>query len=343
MVYIKRSLFLILFVTILSCTGDKEQYQLFPIDSLMARIGTTHVDSFEGEPILDTQDPLISATNIIIPDYKSDKVLIYDMTGPPIRKIGRTGGGPGEFDMPYDAAISKFGDLYILDRGNNRVQILSTEGEYEDQIPIDRRAKQIHPLDEGSNILVFGLFDCEGKPCLMREYDPSGSIVNEYARVSKSKAEIESWVIGFGSNNMSYITHAKSSNIRVYDGSGEITDTISLTRPPAHSDGNLNSEGEDAPLPQLGEVKRFQDTRISSLYPTSSYLFVTHEMAPSGNSKYFTDIYSKDGDLLFHSVDTPGDVASVVGRYYYFTKKVDAEEGVAVTVTNYELHDSSPL
>lgn len=62
--------------------------------------------------------------SIMISDKASDAIIQMDYSGNLIKKIGKTGNGEGEFLSP--GAIKEYNhEIYVLDQGNNRVQILS--------------------------------------------------------------------------------------------------------------------------------------------------------------------------------------------------------------------------
>lgn len=47
-----------------------------------------------------------------------------------IKTIGRTGQGAGEFLMPMGIVLDPYRQLYVADAGNNRVQVIDTDGNY---------------------------------------------------------------------------------------------------------------------------------------------------------------------------------------------------------------------
>jgi sugar lactone lactonase YvrE/plastocyanin len=47
-----------------------------------------------------------------------------------VTQFGSEGSGDGQFDHPGDVAIDPGGDLFVLDRGNDRVEVFSEAGEY---------------------------------------------------------------------------------------------------------------------------------------------------------------------------------------------------------------------
>ena len=47
-----------------------------------------------------------------------------------IKTLGRTGQGAGEFLMPMGLVMDAYGQLYVADAGNNRVQVIDTNGNF---------------------------------------------------------------------------------------------------------------------------------------------------------------------------------------------------------------------
>jgi streptogramin lyase len=54
----------------------------------------------------------------------------FDRDGNFIATWGRTGKGPGEFDLPHSLVFDAQGLLYIADRNNARIQVLDADGNY---------------------------------------------------------------------------------------------------------------------------------------------------------------------------------------------------------------------
>jgi DNA-binding beta-propeller fold protein YncE len=53
---------------------------------------------------------------------------VFRTTGQLVKTIGSEGTGPGELKYPYDLAFGPKGDLYVVERGNHRVQKFSPAG-----------------------------------------------------------------------------------------------------------------------------------------------------------------------------------------------------------------------
>ncbi len=71
--------------------------------------------------------------DILIVDRASHSVTAADGSGKVLQKIGREGSGAGEFRDP--TAITEYGgNVYVLDEGNQRVQIFDENMDYVDEI-----------------------------------------------------------------------------------------------------------------------------------------------------------------------------------------------------------------
>ena len=63
----------------------------------------------------------------------NNRIVHFDSDGSFIKAFGRKGRGPGEMNDPHTLAMDSRGRLFVGDRENNRIQILSQEGEFIDE------------------------------------------------------------------------------------------------------------------------------------------------------------------------------------------------------------------
>jgi len=66
--------------------------------------------------------------NLFVVDMMANRVLHYDPTGAFIAEYGREGSGPGELMQPSGVSVGPDGTLWIPDFGNQRVNLLRTDG-----------------------------------------------------------------------------------------------------------------------------------------------------------------------------------------------------------------------
>ena len=57
----------------------------------------------------------------------NSRILKFKKDGTFIKSVGKKGTGPGEFDQPHALAMDSRGRLFVGDRGNNRIQILTED------------------------------------------------------------------------------------------------------------------------------------------------------------------------------------------------------------------------
>jgi DNA-binding beta-propeller fold protein YncE len=131
------------------------------------RGGESYFDSPEGITI-------DKATGrIYVCDRLSHMIFVMNERGKLIRKLGKRGGGdrPGEFRLPSQAVVTG-SDLFVLDAGNMRIQVLDTGGHFRGAINLgyaDQRTGLA--VDNQSNIYVsdpvlnqIQVFRHEGQP-----------------------------------------------------------------------------------------------------------------------------------------------------------------------------------
>jgi DNA-binding beta-propeller fold protein YncE len=63
-------------------------------------------------------------------DSTHHQIIVYDTEGYKLKTIGGRGSGPGEFNLPIQAAVAPDGTLYVLDAGNFRVQAFDSQGSF---------------------------------------------------------------------------------------------------------------------------------------------------------------------------------------------------------------------
>ena len=62
--------------------------------------------------------------------YGNSRVMKFSPDGRLLKKWGKKGTGPGEFDTPHSVAVDAKGLVYIADRENKRIQIFDADGKF---------------------------------------------------------------------------------------------------------------------------------------------------------------------------------------------------------------------
>jgi hypothetical protein len=60
-----------------------------------------------------------------------------DKDGNWLKSWGERGNGPGQFNTPHSIAVDAKNNIYVADRGNHRIQVFDSDGNFERQIVID--------------------------------------------------------------------------------------------------------------------------------------------------------------------------------------------------------------
>lgn len=76
--------------------------------------------------------------DIFISDgYINSRVAKYDKNGDWVKQWGKPGKNSGEFNTPHSIAADAEGNIYVADRGNSRIQIFDSDGNFRREIRID--------------------------------------------------------------------------------------------------------------------------------------------------------------------------------------------------------------
>ncbi|NOY12459.1 MAG: hypothetical protein GXP51_01840 [Deltaproteobacteria bacterium] len=67
---------------------------------------------------------------LYVADTLNHQIAVYSADGKPVRRIGKRGSGPGEFNFPLDLDFGPNGELVVLDSLNSRVQVFAADGSF---------------------------------------------------------------------------------------------------------------------------------------------------------------------------------------------------------------------
>jgi peptidylamidoglycolate lyase len=67
--------------------------------------------------------------------YRNTRIVRFSSAGQYLAEWGQPGSGPGEFNTPHSIALDAQQRVYVADRGNSRIQVFDTTGEFLDQWP----------------------------------------------------------------------------------------------------------------------------------------------------------------------------------------------------------------
>ena len=79
-----------------------------------------------------------TAERIYVVDVQVPVVRVFDFDGLHLFSFGVEGQGPGEFVRPYSIGGSRDGRIFVGDRGGNRINVYTSDGEYLVDYKVDR-------------------------------------------------------------------------------------------------------------------------------------------------------------------------------------------------------------
>lgn len=134
-------------------------------------------------------DLIVTANHeIAIADAQFNQILFFAKSGHIIRRLGRAGKGPLEFDLPD--LIAEAGDrLAVWDHRNNRVQYFSPDGAFiATATPVPRIQFNAKAFDRQGNLYyATGGFRADS---LIYVYDPQGELHQTIGRLEAGRFEI---------------------------------------------------------------------------------------------------------------------------------------------------------
>ena len=153
-------------------------------------------------------------------DIAQHRVVKADLNGTTISSIGTRGDQPGLFNFPNGIRLSKDGEIFVCDSGNNRIQVF------------DRDLKLLRVIanfgfpadldfDEAGNIYVV-----EIKNHRVQVLTPQGQHIRNIGRYGSGKGELHRPISAAIHRDMVYVTDRVNKRISVFTTTGDFITTF---------------------------------------------------------------------------------------------------------------------
>lgn len=204
--------------------GFKPSPKYFMVKQVLQFTGTGTI----GKPIFANDIVAADSDDLAITDNLGSQVLVYDFKGKLVRKWGKPGKGPLEFQEPSSIATDRKGHVFVLDTWNSAVKEFDLKGKLLASIDLTRFGFFYGPRRVGF-----------GGDCLM----VSNAANNRLARLSLAGELLSVWS---GKEEMGGVSSAiadgkglfyvgaqdtKNNRVQVFDETGKIVKTIKTNAP----------------------------------------------------------------------------------------------------------------
>jgi hypothetical protein len=247
---------------------------------------------------------------IFVLDSRDDNVKVFDRDGTPVRTIGRSGQGPGEFSSPVSISLTPRGEIMVVDL-TRRLEYFKPNGEHiRTQTIASLRPTTALP-DSAGNFFVYlivydeanpryelrkvdgdfkDLFEIESSPLPDRDaFNPFFPIVR-WAPLSGDRC-----VCGL----------AVTYELRIHDASGLVVRKIRRNPDPVPIDQEDVDERTKGTPPDI-----LKTLKVPERYPEFRYIVTDDEdriwvltwERPPGRKGFYWDVFDPEGRYLVRTV-----------------------------------------
>lgn len=165
-------LLFIAYLCVVSCQ-HKDKREALLTENIKIDFSSTSFDNYKHQTVVDTTlmiplsedvsndliigqlDKIVVSDSLIyIADSYMKRLLVYDMQGNIVGKVGTTGGGPGEYASLSDFCVGSNGEIYLYDSAGNKMLVYDSNLQFVKDYPISFKAEQFQFIDGN---FLFGL------------------------------------------------------------------------------------------------------------------------------------------------------------------------------------------
>jgi hypothetical protein len=163
-------------------------------------------------------------------------IRVFDKSGKFIRRIGGPGQGPGDLLGAYILEIDSKGNLVINDSGNQRIQILNSEGQYQGSIPLTIDPRSPLLVTKNDEILMYNGRHSNDPVSFWQFFDYQGRLLRERGKRERHPTEraarfYSAFAIAEDQNGNVYSAGMYRPLIRKYSPGGDMRIEISYELP----------------------------------------------------------------------------------------------------------------
>lgn len=159
--------------------------------------------------------------DIVVADWRNDRVQRFSSEGTPLQVVGQRRTGVGGLNRPSGVAVDKHGDIYVADRGSNRVLLFNYRGLFIESFLGDATLNE-----QGIRRLM-------GNPNMLRQRD-------NVANLDREKRLRHPTSVRVNNEGLVFIVDSGRNRIQVYRKLCRVLASHEVDPPSLHADPALN-------------------------------------------------------------------------------------------------------
>lgn len=215
-----------------------------------------------------------SNENIYVVDGQENRILVFEPTGRYVRSFGRSGQGPGEFQLPTKIRSGLGSRIWVWDSRNSRMQVFDGEGRYTRSQHIFRGMYSFIVDSEGRIIAATPPVDpYDDQAPLISVFSPEGKLLKEFGyRLKDFKNNLyRTSYLAPARNDEVFLAFRNMPVIRKYSPEGDLIHEFEILDPLWQDVKKHNAENQKL----LDEKKRVSwASSIKSIKTDESSLYV---------------------------------------------------------------------
>ena len=246
---------------------------------------------------------------ILVCDYERSAIIVLDEDGNYLKQIGHLGSAPLEFINPTDI-VEHDNLFYIIDSGNNRIQVLSPDFEHVKNISLPQYTQVQFcniEIDKSGNIYVANN-STVGYDAILLLISPNGETINVRENFSGTFATKDELLVveslEFSETKQSYILQSGMNSVFALKDHERLTSLFQLPEKYSPADMIVTSDNHYIFLSTryctidqfssegIYEETLFKDDDYFHEFPNDLY------MVSDGNGKYYINNPSSGGIII---------------------------------------------